>query len=267
MFKKRNAIEIKSEAEIQLMRKAGVVVAETLQTVAEAAVPGVTTQELDAIAHEAIRSRGAIPSFLGYHGFPAVICTSVNEEVVHGIPGDRVLNLGDLLTVDCGAIVDGWHGDSAVSIRVGEVSAEVAALSDVTYQAMWAGIKQVRAGNRLTDIGHAIESSIRAQGEYGIVQEYGGHGIGSQMHMDPHVLNYGSPGRGPELTVGMALAIEPMVTLGSPEVGVLDDGWTVVTMDDRWACQWEHTVAITPTGSWVLTALDEVRFSLDGGVQ
>jgi methionyl aminopeptidase len=259
MFKKRSAIEIKSEAQLQIMRKAGAVVAETLRTVADAVAPGVTTAELDAIAREAIRSRGATPSFLGYHGFPAVICTSVNHEVVHGIPSDRALEAGDLVSVDCGAIIDGWHGDAAISIAVGELAPEVATLSAVTEQSMWAGLAQARVGNRLSDIGHAVERVIREHGEYGIVEEYVGHGIGSQMHMHPPVPNYGHPGRGPALEVGMALAIEPMATLGSPEVGVLPDGWTVVTDDGHWASHWEHTVAITPTGPWVLTALDEVR--------
>lgn len=259
MFKKRETIEIKSEAQIQLMRKAGVVVAETLQIVSEAVRPGITTAELDDIAHDAIRARGATPSFLGYHGFPAVICTSVNEEVVHGIPGERILHAGDLISVDCGAIIEGWHGDAAISIRVGELAPEIATLSSVTKQSLWEGIAQARAGNRLSDIGHAVEQIIRANGDYGIVQEYVGHGIGSQMHMHPPVPNFGAPGRGPTLQVGMALAIEPMATMGSPEVGVLQDAWTVVTDDGLWASHWEHTVAITPTGPWVLTALDEIR--------
>lgn len=258
-FRKREAIELKSDDEFAVMRAAGLVVAHTLAAVRDAVRPGVTTAELDRIAHDSIRSAGATPSFLGYHGYPAVICASVNEEVVHGIPGPRMLHDGDLLSVDCGAIVDGWHGDAAISVFVGEVSDEVRRLSEATEAALWAGMRMARAGNRLTDISHAVESSLRAAGEYGIVEEYGGHGIGSSMHMNPHVLNHGRPGRGPHLKVGMALAIEPMAVLGEAEVGVLSDGWTVVTSDRAPAAHWEHTVAITADGPWVLTALDDVR--------
>jgi len=259
MFRKRESIEIKSVAEIAMMRQAGLVVGTTLQLVADSVRPGITTKELDAIAHANILSMGASPSFLGYHGFPAVICTSVNDEVVHGIPGPRILLEGDLISVDCGAIVDGWHGDAAMSILVGEVAPEVAELSRVTEASMWAGLAQARAGGRLSDIGHAVEGAINAAGAYGIVEEYVGHGIGTSMHMHPPVPNYGKAGQGPRLLVGMALAIEPMVCLGSSEVGVLSDGWTVVTSDHRYAAHWEHTVAITEDGPWVLTALDDVR--------
>lgn len=259
MFSRRNQIEIKTHEQLQAMRQAGLVVARTLQLVAQAVSPGVSTAELDDCAHDSIRSQGAVPSFLGYHGFPAVICTSVNEEVVHGIPGNRILKQGDLLSVDCGAIVDGWHGDAAISIPVGEVAADVLALSQATEAALWAGLAQARAGGRLSDIGHAVERTVRAAGGYGIVQEYVGHGIGSSMHMHPPVPNYGTPGRGPLLKTGMALAIEPMVTMGTADVGVLSDGWTVVTEDQRWAAHWEHTVAITEDGPWVLTALDDTR--------
>jgi len=259
MFRKRESIEIKSVAQIAMMRQAGLVVATTLQLVAEAVRPGITTKELDSIAHENILCMGASPSFLGYHGFPAVICTSVNDEVVHGIPGSRILHDGDLISVDCGAIVDGWHGDAAVSVLVGDVAPEVAELSRVTEASMWAGLAQARAGGRLSDIGHAVEGVINEAGAYGIVEEYVGHGIGTSMHMHPPVPNYGKAGQGPHLKVGMALAIEPMVCLGSSEVGVLSDGWTVVTSDQRFAAHWEHTVAITEDGPWVLTALDDVR--------
>ena len=259
MFRKRESIEIKSVAQIAVMRQAGLVVATTLQLVAEAVRPGITTKELDTIAHENILRMGASPSFLGYHGFPAVICTSVNDEVVHGIPGSRILAGGDIISVDCGAIVDGWHGDAAISVLVGEVEPEVAELSRVTEASMWAGLAQARAGGRLSDIGHAVEGVINEAGAYGIVEEYVGHGIGTSMHMHPPVPNYGKAGQGPELKVGMALAIEPMVCLGGSEVGVLSDGWTVVTSDKRYAAHWEHTVAITEDGPWVLTALDDVR--------
>jgi len=259
MFRKRESIEIKSTDQIAKMRVAGLVVASTLQLVADAVRPGISTRELDAIAHENILQMGASPSFLGYHGFPAVICTSVNDEVVHGIPGPRVLHKGDLISVDCGAIVDGWHGDAAMSVLVGDVAPEVAELSRVTEASMWAGLAQARAGGRLSDIGHAVEAVINAAGDYGIVEEYVGHGIGTSMHMHPPVPNYGKPGQGPNLKVGMALAIEPMVCLGGSEVGVLTDGWTVVTSDHRYAAHWEHTVAITENGPWVLTALDEIH--------
>lgn len=259
MFRKRDAIEIKSPEQLSRMREAGLVVASTLRAVSEAVVPGITTKELDAIAHSCISGMGATPSFLGYHGFPAVICTSVNDEVVHGIPGPRVLHEGDLISIDCGAIVDGWHGDAAVSVLVGAVDDDVAELSRVTEAAMWAGLAKARAGGRLTDIGHAVEQVITSAGGYGIVEDYVGHGIGTSMHMHPPVPNYGKAGQGPRLLVGMALAIEPMVCLGGSDVGVLSDGWTVVTSDQRYAAHWEHTVAITEEGPWVLTALEDVR--------
>ena len=259
MFRKRESIEIKSMEQIAKMREAGLVVASTLRLVADAVRPGISTKELDVIAHDNILHMGASPSFLGYHGFPAVICTSVNDEVVHGIPGSRVLHEGDLISIDCGAIVDGWHGDAAISVLVGDVAPEVAELSRLTEASMWAGLAQARAGGRLSDIGHAVEAVINAAGGYGIVEEYVGHGIGTSMHMHPPVPNYGKPGQGPHLKVGMALAIEPMVCLGGSEVGVLTDGWTVVTSDHRHAAHWEHTVAITEDGPWVLTALDEIH--------
>jgi methionyl aminopeptidase len=259
MFRRKSSIEIKSPDQLAVMREAGRVVAVTLQAVAAAARPGVTTAELNDIAADSIRDHGATPSFLGYHGFPAVICTSLNREVVHGIPGPAVLVDGDLLSIDCGAIVDGWHGDAAVSVPVGVVSPEVAALSAATEASMWAGLAAARVGAHLSDIGHAVESVILAAGPYGIVEEYVGHGIGSSMHMHPPVPNYGRPGMGPVLRPGMALAIEPMATLGSPDVGVLEDEWTVVTMDGLWAAHWEHTVAVTDDGPWVLTALDDIR--------
>jgi methionyl aminopeptidase len=259
VFGKRQKIEIKTAEQIALMREAGLVVATTLETLRQAAVPGVTTADLDALARGVIAEHGATPSFLGYHGFPAVICTSVNSAVVHGIPDGTVLQEGDLLSIDCGAIVQGWHGDAAITVSIGTVTDEVARLSETTREAMWAGLRQARAGNRLSDIGHAVEKVIRAAGPYGVVEEYVGHGIGSKMHMYPSVPNYGQPGQGPTLEVGMALAIEPMATLGSATVRVLDDEWTVVTDDDSTAAHWEHTVAITEDGPWVLTALDDIR--------
>lgn len=247
-------VEIKTAGQLDLMRSAGLVVARTLQVLSAAAVPGVTTGELDRIALREIRAAGAAPSFLGYLGYPATICTSVNEEVVHGIPGpDRTLRDGDLISIDCGAIVGGWHGDAAVTVGVGSVSSSDAALIAACEAALWRGILAARAGARLGDIGHAVSAEA---GRYGVVREYTGHGIGSQMHMHPPVPNYGVPGRGVRLTPGMALAIEPMLTLGSPAVVERPDGWTVVTADGRRAAHFEHTVAITPDGPWVLTACD-----------
>ncbi|WP_239522012.1 type I methionyl aminopeptidase [Geodermatophilus sabuli] len=251
-------IQIKTPHEIELMRAAGLVVAGAIAAVRAAVRPGVTTGELDAIAEDHIRSAGAVPSFLGYHGFTGSICASINDEIVHGIPNrGRALAHGDNLSIDCGAILAGWHGDSAVTVTVGEPSAEDAALIDVTERSMWAGLARALAGGRLTDISHAVEETISAQSHpYGIVDHYGGHGIGTEMHQDPHVLNYGRAGRGPKLVPGLALAIEPMVTVGDPATVELEDGWTVVTKDGSRAAHFEHTVAVTPEGPWVLTAED-----------
>ena len=247
-------IEIKTPAQIRMMREAGLVVARTLRLVAAAVQPGVSTAELDALAEREIRAAGATPSFKGYHGYPATICTSVNNEIVHGIPSpSRRLRVGDIISIDCGAIVRGWHGDAAVTVGVGSISAEHAALLDACEAALWRGLAQARPGGRLGDISHAVETSIRAAGRYGLVEEYTGHGIGTAMHMDPPVPNYGRAGRGPRLRTGMALAIEPMVMLGGPETVLLEDGWTVVTADGSWAAHFEHTVAITADGPWVLT--------------
>lgn len=259
MFGRSEAIEIKSIDELALMREAGLVVARTLELLREQLVPGMTTADLDAMARESIASHGATPSFLGYHGFPAVICTSVNSAVVHGIPDSTVIRGGDIVSIDCGAIIEGWHGDAAISIVVADADPAVVALSEATKAAMWAGLAKARAGNRLSDIGHEVETCIKDAGDYGIVEDYVGHGIGSAMHMHPPVPNYGKPGRGPRLEVGMALAIEPMATLGTASVSVLDDGWTVVTTDDKPAAHWEHTVAITDEGPWVLTSLEGTR--------
>jgi methionyl aminopeptidase len=248
-------IEIKSPEQLDRMRQAGLVVARTLRVLAEAVSPGISTAELDAIAAREIKLAGAIPSFLGYFGYPATICTSVNEEIVHGIPSDsRRLEPGDILSIDCGAILEGWHGDAAISIGVGDIDPADQALMDACQAALWQGIAQATPGHRLSDISHAVERSVRASGAYGLIREYTGHGIGTAMHMEPAVPNYGPPGRGPRLTTGMALAIEPMITRGGRLTAELPDGWTVVTVDGSRAAHFEHTVAITAEGPWVLTA-------------
>ncbi len=252
-------IELKTPGELDAMRAAGALVARALAALVESAKAGVSTGELDALAEQTIRDGGAVPSFLGYHGYPASICASVNEQIVHGIPATtQVLADGDLISVDCGAILDGWHGDAAVTIPVGEVSPPDLALSAACEEALHAGIAAVRPGGRLTDISHAVqrsceESARRDGADYGIVAEYGGHGIGTSMHMDPFLPNYGEPGQGPRLRPGMALAVEPMLTAGEPETRELPDGWTVVTADGARAVHWEHSVAITEDGPRILT--------------
>jgi methionyl aminopeptidase len=250
-------VTVKTPEQVQLMREAGLVVARTLERLQAEVAPGVTTAHLDAVAEECIRSAGAVPSFLGYHGFPGSICASAGAEVVHGIPGPRALQDGELLSIDCGAILAGWHGDAAVTVPVGECGPELLALSAVTEQALWAGLAAVRPGGRLSDVGHAVERVVRPHG-YGLLEEYTGHGIGTAMHEPPYVPNVApkGAGRGMALEPGIVLAVEPMVTLGSGEVEELADGWTVVTADGRQAAHWEHTVAVTPDGPWVLTALD-----------
>ena len=248
----------KSTEEVDRMRRAGRLVGHTLSTLVETVHPGVTLLELDAKAERVIRDGGGIPSFLGYHGFPATLCLSPNDWIVHGIPNGYVLKEGDILSIDCGAIVDGWHGDAAVTVPVGRVDDVARRLIETTERAMWAGIAQVRAGNRLSDIGHAVEKVAAAPG-YGVVREYVGHGIGTRMHEEPQVPNYGRPGRGLHLQTGLVLAIEPMVNEGSPDSRVLDDGWTVVTRDGSRSAHFEHTVAITPDGPEVLTLLDNAR--------
>ena len=256
-LRREPVIQIKSPAQIAQMHAAGQVVARTLTVLADAVRPGVTTAELDALAEREIRSAGAVPSFLGYFGYPASICASPNEQVVHGIPSDRQrLRPGDVISIDCGAILDGWHGDAAISVGVGEIDPADQALLDACEAAMWAGIAQAVPGRRLGDISHAIEQSVASSGGYGLIREYTGHGIGTEMHMDPAVRNYGPPGQGPRLLAGMALAIEPMITRGGRAVAELEDGWTVVSVDGSRAAHFEHTVAITADGPWVLTALE-----------
>jgi methionyl aminopeptidase len=255
-LRREPAIQIKVPAQIERMYAAGQVVARTLAVLADAVRPGVTTADLDAIAEREIRKAGAVPSFLGYSGYPASICSSVNEQVVHGIPsaGQR-LRAGDIISIDCGAILDGWHGDAAISLGVGGIDPADQALLDACEASMWAGIAQAVPGRHLSDISNAVERSVRASGDYGLIREYTGHGIGTEMHMEPAVRNYGPPGQGPRLRTGMALAIEPMITRGARHVAELDDGWTVVSVDGSRAAHFEHTVAVIPDGPWVLTAL------------
>jgi methionyl aminopeptidase len=255
-------IEIKTAEQVVAMRRAGLVVAHALSAVRDAVAPGVSTADLDAVARETIRSHGATSNFLHYGaepgvpGFPGVICASVDDEVVHGIPGPRVLREGDVVSVDCGAIVDGWHGDAAITVTVGDVEERVQALVDDTERALWAGIAAGGLGRRVGDVSHAIERSVRAAGEYGIADGYTGHGIGTAMHQAPDVPNVGRAGRGPRIVPGLVLAVEPMVTLGSADTRTLDDAWTVVSVDGSWAAHWEHTVTWTERGAWVLTAHD-----------
>lgn len=240
------------------MRAAGLVVAEALAAARETAVPGATTADVDRAAARVITTTGAEPSFLGYYGYPAHICVSVNDEVIHGIPGSRLLAAGDLVSIDCGAIVQGWHGDAAVTVACGGGTDDASArLSEVSEAALWAGIAAARVGATIGDVGHAVASRVAAAGEgYGIVDGFTGHGIGSAMHMAPDVPNVGRPGRGPRLVAGMAIAIEPMITLAGDDTDTLDDGWTVVTTTGARAAHWEHTVVITPAGPWVTTAPD-----------
>lgn len=256
MFSRRG-IERKTPDQLATMRRAGVVVASTLALVRERARPGMTTGDLDRLAAEHIRDSGAVPSFLGYHGFPATICVSVGAEVVHGIPGSRVLRDDDVVSVDCGAIVDGWHGDAATTFVLGTPSPAVARLLEVCEAALWAGLAAARPGARVGDVSAAVEAAARRDPAVSIVEDYVGHGIGSQMHQPPDVPNQGGAGRGPRLVPGMALAVEPMLTLGGAQSVVLDDDWTVVTRDGSVAAHFEHTVAVTAEGPRVLTALDE----------
>jgi len=251
-------VTVKTPEQVAAMRRAGLVVARTLERLVAAVAPGVSTAALDRLAEQAIRDEGAIPSFLGYHGFPGSICTSGGAEVVHGIPSEqRVLLEGELLSIDCGAILEGWHGDAAVTVPVGDCSEELLQLSQVTEDALWAGLAAARPGGRLSDIGHAVQNLVEQHG-YGLLEDYTGHGIGTAMHEPPYVPNLApdGPGRGMALEPGMVLAVEPMATLGRADVVELEDGWTVVTADGRQSAHWEHTVAVTPQGPWVLTALD-----------
>ncbi len=258
-LRSRRVVPRRSDAELEAMAAAGAVVAAALHAVRTAAVPGASTLGLDEIAESVIREAGATPSFLGYHGYPASICASVNDRVVHGIPSAaELLAPGDLVSIDCGAVLAGWHGDAAISFGVGTLDPADEALSAATRESLEAGIAAMVAGNRLTDVAHAIETGTRAAERrygraFGIVEGYGGHGIGRQMHMDPFLPNEGAPGRGPLLAPGSVLAIEPMLTLGAGRTVVLEDEWTVTTADGSRAAHWEHTVAVTEDGPRILT--------------
>jgi len=257
MFNK-NEIQLKTKEEFAFMRKAGRVVALCLEEIKNQIKPGMSTKDLDKIAFSIMEKENAKPSFLGYHGYPAVICVSVNEEVVHGIPReDKIIQDGDLVSVDCGAIIDGWHGDAAITIGVGNVKPEHKRLSEITEKALQVGINAAIAGKRIGDIGFAIEKFVKTFSDLkiGILEDYVGHGIGTQMHMPPSVPNYGKAGTGPEIKVGMALAIEPMLVLGSNKVHVLEDEWTVVSSYGNFASHWENTIAITENGPEILTKL------------
>lgn len=285
IFGSRERVELKTPEQVRVMRRAGLVVASALDAVRAAARPGMTTADLDAVAARVIAEAGATPSFLGYEGYPATICVSVSEEVIHGIPGGRVLEVGDVVSIDCGAIVDGWHGDSAISLVLGPDGAvdegpdvdDAAAAGGVdgadldlvraTRTAMWAGIAALADGKRLNDVGTAVETAVELAGdvsgvEYGIVEDYVGHGIGTAMHQPPDVVNFRTSDRGPRLRPGMCLAVEPMVTRGSGATRVLADDWTVVTQDGSRAAHWEHTVALLDDGICVLTAPDGGRAGL-----
>lgn len=247
-------INCKSSRELDYMREAGRIVAETFDELKKFIEPGVTTKELDSIAEKYIVSRGARPAFKGLYGFPASICTSINEQVVHGIPGLRKLEDGDIISIDCGAEINGYYGDSAVTFPVGSISAEAAKLLQVTEGALYEGIAKAVEGNRLSDISHAVQHYVESRG-FSVVRDYVGHGIGKKMHEDPQVPNFGRPGRGPRLTAGMVLAIEPMVNAGTFEVETLSDKWTVVTKDRKLSAHFEHTVAITDGDPEILTKI------------
>jgi methionyl aminopeptidase len=246
-------IELKSPSDLERMRRAGRLAAAALREVGRLVRPGVSTLELDRAAERVIRDGGGVPTFVGYRGYPATLCTSVNEEVVHGIPsGKRILRDGDIVGVDVGATLEGFVGDTAATFGVGNVSRETQSLIDATAEALTQGIAQMRAGRRLGDVSHAIQSVAESRG-FGVVRDFVGHGVGRQMHEEPAVPNYGTPNTGPRLDVGLVLALEPMLTAGGWEVRVLSDGWTVVTRDKSWSAHFEHTIAVTADGPEILT--------------
>ena len=248
-------ISIKSSRDLALMREACVISARALKLGGEAVQPGVTTAEIDRIIRQYIESMGAKPNFLGYSGFPASACISVNNEVIHGIPGNRIIREGDIVSIDTGAFYNGFHGDNAATFGAGRVSAEAQALMDATRESLYEGIKMAVAGNRVGDIGAAVQRYVEMRG-YSVVRQFVGHGVGTNLHEDPSVPNFGTPGRGPKLLPGMTLAIEPMVNAGTHEVSILGDGWTTVTKDGRLSAHFEHTIAITPDGPVIMTDPD-----------
>ena len=246
-------IVCKSPAEIERMAVVNALVARVLGELAASAQPGVSTKDLDALAEARIRDAGAEPAFKGYRGYPATLCASVNEQVVHGIPSDRPLIAGDIVSLDMGARLDGFYGDSAVTVGVGRIAPEAERLLSATEDALERGIAQVRVGARISDIGHAVQRHVEAHG-FSVVREFVGHGIGADLHEEPQIPNFGEPGRGARLAEGMVLAIEPMVNAGKHGVKVLGDGWTAVTRDGSLSAHFEHTVAVTANGPWILTA-------------
>ena len=271
MFGRRNPVQGRTDEQLLLMREAGLLVGRTLELLAREVRPGTTTLELDRLAEEFIRSNGGIPNFQLVPGYSHTLCTSVNDEVVHGIPGPRVLEAGDIVSIDCGAEVKGWNGDAAFTAVVGGREAgrpEDVALIDATEASLYAGIAAMQVGGRLYAVGDAVEASIGAAAErdgrvYGVIDEYVGHGIGTQMHMDPQIPNYAVRESGPKLVDGFTGAIEPMVTLGSTDTKVLADDWTVVTLDGTRAAHWEHSVAVREDGLWILTAVDGGKAALE----
>jgi methionyl aminopeptidase len=251
-------IVCKSPAELERMLASSQLVAQVLEAMRPLVVPGATTADIDREAEALVRAAGALPAFKGYRGYPATVCASINDAVIHGIPSSRKLREGDILSLDMGVKLNGYYGDSAVTIPVGRVSPEVERLLRVTQEALAQGIAVVKVGARVSDIGHAVQKYVEANG-YSVVREFVGHGIGAQLHEEPQVPNYGPPGRGPRLAEGMTLAIEPMVNIGKPAVKVLADGWTAVTVDGSLSAHFEHTVAVTTNGAWILTALPHRR--------
>lgn len=248
----------KSRSEIQKMRVANVLVAEVLNELRSVVQPGVTTDDLDTLAEDRVRAAGAIPAFKGYHGFPSTLCTSINDEVVHGIPSGRVLKSGDVVSIDLGVVVDGFYGDSAITLAVGAISAEAEALLGVTQESLNRSISKAQPGGYVSDLGHAVQQYVESNG-YSVVREFVGHGIGTNLHEEPQIPNYGLPGQGIRLTEGMVLAIEPMVNVGGAAVKVLDDGWTAVTQDGSLSAHFEHTIAITNDGPLVLSQLSDCK--------
>ena len=248
-------IACRSHSELERLRAANLLVARVLESLKTAVAPGVTTAALDALAERAIRDAGALPAFKGYHGYPATICASINEQVVHGIPSDRELIEGDIISIDLGALLDGYYGDAAVTVPVGRIEEEPATLLRVTEESLWKGIEKVKVGGRVSDIGHAVQQHVEAHG-FSVVREFVGHGVGTALHEEPQIPNYGEPGRGPRLAEGMVLAIEPMVNMGKPAIKVLTDGWTAVTRDGTRSAHFEHTVAVSLSGPLVLSALE-----------